>query len=242
MLNPPAGYVAYGTSPTPLATLRRVRGLSVGVTILTGIAAAGTIATTILTASVVQDARDYLSGELSDDQFRSAVGPVNAVQLITGLATLAAFILTVIWMYRIASNVRAFQRRTTWSPLFAVFGWVLPPFVLYVIPLLMLRELWKASDPADPDDPDSWRAGSDNPLVWGWFVLYGLAPIVLLIFSVSSFLDGGLSSNLESLADSLDSFGALAVISMIVTVSAAVVWILFVRQLTARHIRLTNER
>ena len=53
-------------------------------------------------------------------------------------------------MYRIATNVRAFQRQTTWSPLFAIFGWMLPPFVLYVIPFLMLRELWKASDSEQP--------------------------------------------------------------------------------------------
>ena len=85
-------------------------------------------------------------GGLSDDEFRDAIGPLNAVQLIVGLATLATFIVTIIWMYRIATNVRAFQRRTTWSPLFAIFGWMLPPFVLYVIPFLMFRELWKASD------------------------------------------------------------------------------------------------
>ena len=104
----------------------------------------------------------------------------NAVQLIVGLATLATFVVTIMWMYRIATNVRAFQRQTTWSPLFAIFGWMLPPFVLYVIPFLMLRELWKASDASNPEDPESWRSSKDTPLVWAWFVLYGIAPVVLL--------------------------------------------------------------
>ena len=240
---PPPGYVAYGNSPTPFTALRRVGGLSVAVMVLTAIVAVGTVATTILTAAVAQDAKEFLSGDSSDDEFRDAIAPVNAVQLVVGLATLATFVLTIVWMYRIATNIRAFQRQTTWSPLFAIFGWMLPPFVLYIIPFLMLRELWKASDASQPDDPESWRTSNDTPLVWAWFVLYGIAPVILLIFSVGSFIDGGLSSgSLDSLAETFDDFGALAVVSAVVTLSAAIVWILFVKQLTARHKQLTNER
>ena len=107
----------------------------------------------------------------------------------------------------------------------------------------MLRELWKASDPTDVDDTEGWRNSADNPFIWAWFVLYGIAPIVLLLFSVGSFLDGGLASgSLESLADSLDEFDGFAVITAAVNVAAAVVWIVLVRQLTGRHVRLTSER
>jgi hypothetical protein len=240
---PPPGYVAYGNSPTPFTALRRVGGLSVAVIVLTTIVAISTIATTFLTAAVAEDAEEYLVGGMSDDDFRDAIAPLNAVQLIVGLATIATFVLTIIWMYRIATNVRAFQRQTTWSPLFAVFGWMLPPFVLYVIPFLMLRELWKASDASNPDDPESWRSSPDNPLIWAWFVLYGIAPVVLLLFSVGSFIDGGLASgSLESLAESLDDFGGLVLVSTAISLASAVVWILLVKQLTARHKRLTSER
>ncbi len=217
--------------------------MSLAIVTLTVIAAIATVLTTILTAAVADDARKFLDGELSDDEFRNAIGPVNAVQLVTGLATIAIFIVTVIWMYRIATNVRAFGRDTLWSPLFAIFGWMLPPFVLYIIPFLVLRELWKGSDPTDPNDTESWRGTADNPFIWAWLVLYGIAPIFLLLFSVGSFLDGGLNSgSLESLAESLDDFGAFGVVSAAVNVAAAVVWIILVRQLTARHMRLTNER
>jgi hypothetical protein len=217
--------------------------LSIAIVTLTAVAAIATVLTTILTAAVASDARSFLDGELTDDEFRDAIGPVNAVQLITGLATMAVFVVTVIWMYRIATNVRAYQRDTLWSPLFSIFGWMLPPFVLYIIPFLVLRELWKASDPTDPNDTESWRGTGDNPFIWAWLVLYGIAPIFLLVFSVGSFLDGGLASgSLDSLADSLDDFGAFGVISAAVNVAAAVVWIVLVRQLTARHVRLTGER
>ena len=54
---PPPGYVAYGSSPTPLASLRRVRGLSIAIIALTTVAAIATVLTTILTAAVADDAR-----------------------------------------------------------------------------------------------------------------------------------------------------------------------------------------
>ena len=121
---------------------------------------------------------------------------------------------------------------------------MLPPFVLYVIPFLMLRELWKASDATDPDDPESWRSSRDTPLVWAWFVLYGIAPVVLLVFSVGSFLDSGLSRRAawsRSPRASTTS-GRSQLVSTAVSVAAAVVWILLVKQLTARHKQLTSER
>jgi hypothetical protein len=89
-------------------------------------------------------------------------------------------------MYRIATNVRAFGRQTTWHPLFSIFGWFLPPFFLYVIPLLVLREQWKASDPAADDGTESWKRSPDNPLLWGWFVFYGLLPFVFFVAQIGS--------------------------------------------------------
>jgi hypothetical protein len=212
------------------------------VMILTGIVALGTIGTTILSSGVSQDAQDFLQGQLTDSEFRDAIGPLNAIQLLTGLATLATGVLTIIWMYRIARNVRAYGRQTTWSPLFAIFGWFLPPMVLYIIPFLMLRELWKASESTIVNDPDSWRKSHDNLLLWAWFALFGLLPVIVLAVQVGSLTTNGLpSGNLDSVAESLDDFGTIGLITGVLNVLAAVVWILFVRQLTDRHTRLTGE-
>lgn len=240
-MTPPPGYVAYGNAPT-LSALRRVGGLSVAVIILTAIVAISTVVSTILTASASQDAEAFLLGGMSEDDFNEAIRPYTAVQLIVGLATLATFVVTAIWMYRLATNVRAFRRDTTWSPLFAVFGWMLPPIV-FVIPFLMLRELWKASDATDPDDPESWRSSPDTPLVWAWFLLYGIVPFVLFLFSIGSLVGSGLSASgsAESLAESLDDFGAVQFLTSAVSVAAAVAWILLVKGLTARHKQLTSE-
>jgi hypothetical protein len=212
------------------------------VMILTGAVALGTIGTTALSSGVSQDADDFLRGQLTDGEFQDAIGPLNAIQLLTGLATLATGVLTIIWMYRIAKNVRAYGRQTTWSPLFAVFGWFLPPMVLYIIPFLMLRELWKASDSTVVDDSDSWRKSGDNPLLWAWFVLFGLLPIFVIAVQVGSLTSNGIpSGDLDSVAESLVDFGTIGVITGVLNVLAAVVWIVFVRQLTDRHTRLTGE-
>lgn len=217
------------------------------VVVLTAVVAAGTILTTVLSAGVSQDATDFLGGDIDDDAFRDAIAPLNAVQLLVGLATVATGVLTIVWMYRIASNVRAFGRQTTFSPLFAIFGWFLPPGVLYVLPFLVLRELWKASDSSTIDastgaGDDSWRRSGDNPTLWAWFVLFGLLPTVLLVVQLGSLATGGLpNGDLDSVAESLEDFGTVSILAGVLNVAAAAAWIMFVRQLTHRHTRLTNE-
>ena len=242
-LQAPAGYVGFDAHATPVGPIARVTGLSKAIAILTAVVAAATVATTLLTLGVTGDASDFLAGEASEDDFRDALAPLNSVQALAGVATLATGILTIIWMYRIARNVRSFGRQTTWHPLFSIFGWFLPPFFLYVIPLLVLREQWKASDPTADDDTESWRRSPDTPLLWGWFVFYGLAPFVFFLAQIGSVAGAGVGTgDIESVAESLDDVGALTLLSAVSIVGAAVCWILFVRQLTRRHAALTNER
>jgi len=211
--------------------------------VLTAVVGVGTLVTSVLSAGVSQDASDYLQGVIDEDEFRDAIGPLNGVQLLVGLATVATGILTIVWMYRIATNVRAYGRNTTFSPLFSIFGWFLPPGILYILPFLVLRELWKASDPSTVDDPgDSWKRTPDNPVLWVWFVLFGLLPTVLLAVQIGSLATGGLpNGDLESVAESLEDFGTVGLLAGVLNVAAAVAWIMFVRQLTERHTRLTNE-
>jgi hypothetical protein len=241
-LTPPPGYVAYQQHPTPNAAVRRVGGLSVPIMVSTVIVALGTLVGAFLSAGVATDARNFLAGSIEQNEFEDALAPLNAVQLLVSVATLATGVLTIVWMFRIAHNVRAFGRMTTWSPLFAIFGWFLPPLVLYIIPFLVLRELWKASDPTDVDGTDAWKRSPDNRVLWAWFVLFGLLPAVLFAVQIGSFAAGGVpTGDVESIAESLEDFGAIGWTTAGLSVAAAVAWVLFVRQLTQRHTRLTSE-
>lgn len=209
--------------------------------ILTAVTGLGAILSVVVAPAISDSATDFLDGEITEDQFLDDYGPTLLAQALQGVGQIATAILTMIWMYRVASNVRAFGRATTFAPLFAIFGWVLPP-MLVVIPFLMLRELWKASDPQASYDADGWKSSADNPWIWLWFLAYGIVPTVLFVVSIDTLFGGGFGNDTEDIAEALDDFGALNVIGGISTVVAAILWIMVVRQLTARHMRLTDER
>ena len=234
--------MAYEGHPSPTGGVRRIGGLATPIVVSTVIVALGTLVSAVLSAGVATDAADFLAGDIGRAEFEDAIAPLNSVQLLVSVATLATGVLTIIWMFRIAGNVRAFGRATTWSPLFAIFGWFLPPLVLYIVPFLVLRELWKASEPTGVDETDGWKRTPDNPVLWVWFVVFGLIPAVLFAVQIGSFADGGLPTNdIQSVADSLDEFGALGWLTAALSLAAAVVWVMFVRSLTQRHKQLTNE-
>ena len=225
-----------------MGPVARISGLARWIVVLTAVVAVATVAITLLTLRVTGEASDFLAGEASEDDFRDALAPLNTVQPLSLVATMAAGVLTIIWMYRIARNVRAFGRQTTWHPLFSIFGWFLPPFFLYVIPLLILREQWKASDPAPDEDTESWKRSPENPVLWGWFVFYGLVPFLFFLTQIGSVAGAGVGTgDIETIAESLDDVGVLALLSAVSIIGAAICWILFVRQLTQRHAALTNE-
>ncbi len=241
-LTPPPGYAAYDTHPTPTAGVRRVGGLAIPIIVSVSIAALAGVIAAFLSSAITTDASDFLAGSITQSEFEDALVPLNSVQLLGSVATLATGVLTIIWAFRIAQNVRAFGRATTFSPLFAIFGWFLPPLVLYIIPFLVLRELWKASEPTVVDGSDSWKKTKDNPVLWIWFVLFGLLPAVLFVVQIGSFASSGIpAGDVESVAESLEDFGALGWATAVLNAGAAVAWISFVRQLTHRHKQLTNE-
>jgi hypothetical protein len=186
-------------------------------------------------------ARDFLDGEISADAFRddSGVGFTGFGQLLL----LAIAPLTMVWMFRMATNVRTLGRQgLRFAPGWAIGGWFVPPCALYVVPWLMFRELWKASTPdAGSDD---WRAAKVSPVIDIWWVLYGLPPVAALVSSVV--IVGGLSSDpsdsqLRERAERLDSWLGVNVAIALAGVLAAAAYLMLVRQLSARHRRATGE-
>jgi uncharacterized BrkB/YihY/UPF0761 family membrane protein len=211
--------------------------------ILTAFAGIVGAAGAFLSATVTDTADDFLAGRISADEFNDAYRTVQLVSTLTSPFSLACAVVSVVWLYRIAANVRTYARHTTWHPLFTIFGWLLPP-VLNLVPLLVLRELWKASTPEAEPGADSWRQSPENPLLYVWFVLYGVVPFAIFLLTISSVLDGFLnaSGSDEIAAETVSASGPYNIVSGITTLAAAIVWILIVKQLTARHIALTGER
>lgn len=234
----------YQVAPTPLSRLRRVKGLSTATIVMTAFTGVGAVIAAIVTPTVADRARDFLRGEITEDEFLESYGIVALAQLLQGVGTIAVAVLSIIWLYRLAANVRAMGRSTTWAPIWAVFGWLLPP-LLYVIPLLMLREVWKAStsDPAANSQPNGWKSTPDNPLLWVWFLLYSVIPIVLTVLQARSlFGQLGLGGDTDAVAEALDQNVTYVWLGALATIGAAVAWIRFTKALTEQHVLLTGER
>jgi hypothetical protein len=223
-------------------SLKRVQGFTTWIVVLSAIVGVVAVLSPLLAGLATDEARDYLAGRITDTDFFEAYMPTLALGFVQGAATVALVVLTMIWMHRMASNHRALQRQTRWGPGWAIGGWFLPPFILYIIPYLMFRELWKASDPTVPAGDQRWKANAVGIVVTLWWVLYGLAPIPLAIAQGDAGLGGGtFSGNAESLAEAVDERMTLNLVTGIVTAAAAAAYIVMVRRLSSRHRQLTGE-
>ena len=238
-LAPPPGYTAYSQNLSSSVDLKRIGGISKAILILLIVYVVGALITIAGTPGVVDSAKDYIAGDLSRTTSRDDVGVYGLMSALSGAAQLAIVVLSIIWTYRIVKNHRTIGRQTTWGPGMAIGGWFLPPF-LYVIPTLVLREAWKAADPAVPPGDDRWKANKDNPILWAWFIVYGVGTLVLSIIG-SSLQFQQFGGDADDLADAYaDSLGVMIALSVVGIVSA-VLWALVVRQWTARHVQLTGE-
>jgi hypothetical protein len=185
------------------------------------------------------DARRFDAGELNSTEFVEAIAGYALISVVIGLATIAAAVFSIIWLRRVASNLRALHRGTTWGPGWAVGGWFAPP-ALYVIPTLMMREFWQASDPDVPVGGD-WRSRPSTALPFLWFVLYSIGPMAVLVAQLLGDGVGLMSSSEQQLADQILGDQTLAIVGVVFSVASAIVWARFVQGLTARHRALTGE-
>ncbi len=243
-LTPPPGYAGYAPTLGSAVPLRRLGGLRTAILVLLAVyAVAAAIAIAVLPAMV--DAADQFlaSGrtDADEDRFLEQLGPFVITSLLTGLATLAIFVLSIIWLHRIVSNHRSVGRNTSWSPGWAIGSWFVPPLIVYAVPMLVLRESWKASDPAVSPGDDGWRTSAVNPVVYVWWALYGLAPIVFLVAGVTIQAGTFGSQDTEDLADFLGDRMGFSIAQSVIGIAAAIAWALLVRGLSARHTLLTGE-
>jgi hypothetical protein len=223
---------------TSAVRLHRVGRLAHAVVVLCVVSAALAVLQPIVTNASVDEAEAYLAGEVGDTDFVESIIGYAFMGIAVGLAVIATAVVTIIWMFRIASNHRALHRGTTWGPGWAIGGWFLPP-ILFVLPALVLDEMWKASDPDVPVGGD-WRRGRRSPLVIAWFVLYGVVPAILTASDLASAF-GAFGGTEQQLAEQITGSQTVPNLSAATTVAAAVVFVLLVRSLTARHRRLTGE-
>lgn len=240
---PPPSYGPPPSAPAyqPPVALRRVGGLAKAIVILLVIFAVATVLSVAFTVSSREDAQDFLAGRISEDDFLEAVTPAVLFNGVSGIVTIALAVLTMIWMFRLAKNQRDLGRVGRWAPGWAIGGWFAPP-ILFVIPLLMFRELWRSTDPTVSANRDDWRSSPEGPVVWLWWLFYGLIPVLLIPVGISTFanISTDLSSQTEDLARTFDEQLAINTASSVTNILAALTFLVLVRQLTRRHEELVE--
>lgn len=237
--NIPPGYTPYQQHGLVAGRGEQVVGLAKAIQVLVAIVLVTNVVTLVLLLASRSQFSDFLNDLADEDDVRSTINTLVAVGTLAGAVQLAAAICTMIWMWRLARNVQLAGRpHQTWAPGWAIGGWFCPPCV-FVIPWLMLMELWKGSDPSTaPGDP-AWKSKPGWPLITVWWVLFGLSGIILAGMQLSS--TGSMSQDVEDAADFYDSTIGWTVLSSIATIAAGICFILIVRRMTERQRLLTGQ-
>jgi hypothetical protein len=212
------------------ARWRDQRGLSIALVVVFGVMA---VAATLLVValanrlSVVHDFQDrnFTNAIQRADDADDFVGGASAFYAITYLAIIVLF---VIWMFRAAKNNEALERRNPrFGPGWSIGSWFIP-FANFVIPVLIMQDLWRGATPTVPRGDPNWRRAAGSWLVALWWTAW------LLTFLRFGGRDAAFSEN-TSLSD-IETNNTFALVGAVVTVVAAVlagfvVWKLSRRQL-----------
>ncbi len=77
----------------------------------------------------------------------------------------------ILWTYAVRSNLRALGvRKLDYKTAWSVAGWWIPG-INFVRPYQVLREIWKASDPATSDRFE-WKRAPTPPLLVCWWIAF----------------------------------------------------------------------
>ena len=239
-MSPPPGYVAYGATDARSGSIQGIRRIAKAMVVLLWIYLPLQLLGIFDLLRLASQAQKYLDGTISEQSFKDSttvgVG-VGSVLLVIPIA-----VLTMIWMYRMAANLRVLGRPgQTWVPGWGIGGWFVPPCVVYAVPWLMFKELWRGSDPDLVRGDPAWKQGRVPHIITWWWVLYGLLPIFALSSNGQFVSDLRSDKSTRALAQRTHDYVGSSVTFQVLAIAATVVYLVLVRRLSARHMTATAE-
>ena len=237
---PPPGYYAEGTTPQPpggppaaygpRAQWRSLRGIT---TALTWLFVAHIVLTALLIIGVFNHLRvlgDNETGGLVFDT--KAVNDANALPaamiILSGFVALAIFVLLVIWLYRAAKNNEALGRQNPrLGPGWAIGGWFIP-IANFVIPFIVMDDVWRGADPSIARGDPGWRRTSTLGAIWAWLV-------TAVIFTIPSVIASSSGDVRADEPDKVRRDDILRIIGAFGAILAAVFAIVVVRRIAVRQ-------
>ena len=142
------------------------------------------IALGLLAIAYAVDHSAYTSYDVGDgslDTVQNADAFLGFASLLSGGLTIAVFVLTVIWQWRLAKNHQQLGRPgTSLGPGWAIGGWFIP-LANFVLPFIQFRDLWRGADPEA--QPNAWKQGRVSPVLWLWWGLFVGAYVIEMVTS-----------------------------------------------------------
>lgn len=204
---PPPTFSAFVRPPSKLLS---VFSIAVWVYLITHTIATG------LMFTAVDSARDFANDSSLRQAFEDAVRPVNFFSTLTSIAEFTIAVTTFIWTYRVSREVTNRGVVLRFSPALCMFSWLLPP-ILFIFPLIVLRDLVRKTKSMRGDEQESIR-----PVVTQWWVLYGLIPVVMSFFGAA--ITSAFPESDQELARSLSDQIVPNTISALSLIAAAIWW------------------
>jgi beta-lactamase regulating signal transducer with metallopeptidase domain len=199
-------------------------------TVLFGVMVAASALLAVALANRIALVRDLEAGHFADVLTRAqdADDFVSASSAIFLLTQLAIVVLFIVWMFRAAKNNDALGRTSPrFSAGWSIGGWFIP-LANFVIPVLIMQDLWRGSDRETRRGVSGWRAGAGSALVAFWWAAW-LVSLVRFSYSGSGLQDSG------SL-DDIETSNTVALVGVIAAAIAAILALLVVRAITRRQL------
>ena len=243
-ITPPPGYIAYGgpgsAMPHQFQPVKRLTTALVAVQVASMVVS---LVAAIWQAMFANDAQRFLDGAITQREFDSAYESFSQFSFIAFPLGIAGIVLSSIWSYRIAGNaVGAGRAPVTWKSGLTILAWILA-CLFGILPFLMLREHWRASDPELGFGDPTWKSRPVSPLITAWFVvsLVGQLASIAAVGSVIGNFDPNSADDAPALATQFTDQAAFIIPGAILSLVASVLLIMVIRAPAARHMRLTRE-
>ncbi len=241
-MTPPPGYVAYGGPGSVSGTFRRIGGLTKALVVLSVIGIVASVLSLFAQLALRGNASDYRNGVMTADEFADKLGPYLAVSAIVGSVAIAALVVQIIWVFRMAQNLQVLGRPSqSFSPGATVAVNILGGCTLGILPYFMWRELWKGSDPSAPAGDPAWKKRPVGQIVHLWLVATLLTVASSIGLGVGSALTRINRGSNASMAKQLDSQFGFVSVAAVLGIVTAVLFLGIIRQLSSRHMQATRE-
>jgi hypothetical protein len=212
------GGVAWASPPAPETT--SLSGLRTALTVLLAVAALVSVITIVALLLRIRVVGDYLSGTAEVGRIDAAddfVVTSNVLWIVMLVATAPVFI---VWQYRHAKNARVLGS-TSWGPGWAIGGWFIPIANAF----LPVRQLYVASKFSDPR-----QNGAGIVIAWG------------LTWAITNVVTRAAGRQETNTLEDFRSVDTTSIVGEVLSIAAAGLAILMVRELTRKQETMLSER